>query len=108
MKASIRLSIHLVGNGGEPAHAVAIRGGGGCNLWVDSVCITATTAEQFRELARAAEQAADIQQAADDRKKQPHLYRVPPSLADLAQQIKIGCEVCGEHSDHPIHGVFDD
>jgi hypothetical protein len=83
---------------GEPAAARRITGNRGCNLWIGGVVLTGT-AETFRELARAASDAAEIEEECDKLKKQPHAFE-RWYVGDLADRI---CGFCGESQHDPRH-----
>ena len=103
MKATLHSSIGLR-PGGEPARAVPIRTGTGCNLWIGDLCITASSADQFRELAIAANAAAVIQEQADRIKVEPHEYRVASALLVVPPPAAgWTCELCDHVKLHEIH-----
>jgi hypothetical protein len=105
MKANAHVTIGLSPSN-DPPRAVPIRSGTGCNLWIGSLCITAHSAAQFRELAAVATAAAEIQEEAERRMLLPHAYRVASALADSGIAPPAAgwtCELCDHLKEHEIH-----
>jgi hypothetical protein len=69
-------ALSLFGDG-EPAAARIITGNRGCNLWVGGIVINGS-AETFRDLARAAAEAAKIEEDCDALKRAPHQFEQWP------------------------------
>lgn len=84
---------------GEPAAARRIAGHRGCNLWIDGIVLNGT-AETFRELARAASEAAAIEAECDALKQQPHPFERWPIADELAYA---SCRFCGAPQKDPRH-----
>lgn len=84
---------------GEPPTARRITGNRGCNLWIGGIVLNGD-AETFRELARAASEAAAIEDECDALKRQPHAFErwpIADSLADAS------CRFCGSPRKDPRH-----
>jgi hypothetical protein len=86
---------------GEPATARRIVGNRGCNLWIGGIVLNGT-AETFRELARAASEAAAIEDECDALKQQPHSFEAWPIADSL---VGAGCRFCGGPKADPRHLV---
>lgn len=86
--------------GGEPAEARRIIGNRGCNLWIGGIILNADAAT-FRELARAAAEAAAIEEECDALKSAPHPFEPWTQDPDSV----LGCRFCSKRGNDSIHNI---
>lgn len=107
MKMTTHTTIHL---GDVPAEnkVVMQHDGGGVNLWVGGVVITADNALCFHELAKLAQLAANMQERCDEGKAQPHAFVMS---ADVERSLRAAgispvrdrCSKCGKDRADETH-----
>jgi len=107
VKTHTHLQLNLT-DGNETTRAVTQSGGGGVNLWIGGVLITADHALLFHELAKVAQLAAELQESVDERKNAPHKYEpaqaVVRALTSAGIALRdINCEVCGKRESDDVH-----